>query len=114
MEPAIFISWRLLSPPAPPQGGFAAPAWAPVACGNLGGDRQSKKVAKNGLSVHTFGDFARFWPPSVQKSGISWTDAAVRVPGQEVEVQRVEVPETAKRGTSNSSISPINIIKGKR
>ena len=67
------------------------PAWAPVAYGNLGGDRRSKKVAKNGLSVHTFGDFARFWPPSVQKYGISWTDAAAGVPGQSMEFQEVEV-----------------------
>ena len=36
MEQAIFISWRLVSPPAPPQGGSAVPAWAPVACCNLG------------------------------------------------------------------------------
>jgi hypothetical protein len=43
--------------------------------------------------------------PSVQKYGISWTDAAAGVPDQtmevqEVEVQREEVPGLGKRRTS--------------
>ena len=40
-----------------------------------GRDRQSKKMAKNRLTVAVFADFDRFWPPSVQKMPDLWTDA---------------------------------------
>ena len=125
-----YKGWLFLSsgdkhhPPAPPPGGFAVPPWAPVAEGNLekvnlGGDRRSKNMAFLGLTLRQ-GCRIRLWRfrkwRSKERRSPDWAKEGPPLSDlwQKWTKRRVEVPETAKRGTTNSSISSINIIKGKR